>query len=147
MESNEVLLLLQGLETAGEKVLTIRQEVVDLDRRRNSNREAIRSLKNMSKVKDMSSEKVWIAVGNTFLHIPFTLAEERLEQDQKALDISINKLRSRLKDRVNDLRDIEGKKELQGFGLKALDRHELEMVHQTIQSNIPQTKKFDANQF
>ena len=34
------------------------------------------------------------------------------------MDITINKLRSKLKDRVNDLRDIEGNEELKGFGLK-----------------------------
>eukprot|EP00088_Acartia_fossae_P004416 TRINITY_DN1188_c0_g1_i6.p1 TRINITY_DN1188_c0_g1~~TRINITY_DN1188_c0_g1_i6.p1 ORF type:complete len:162 (-),score=19.56 TRINITY_DN1188_c0_g1_i6:181-624(-) len=147
MANNEVIKLLQDLENAGEKVLSIRQEIIDLDRRRNSNREAIRSIKNMAKTKDISTEKAWIAIGNTFIQIPAKNAEKRLEQDQKELDVAINKLRSRLKDRVNDLRDIEGKEELKGFGLKALDKDELDMVHQTIQSNIPQKKMYDANQF
>ena len=36
--------LLEDIERAGEKVLSTRQEIIDLDRRRNSNREAIRGL-------------------------------------------------------------------------------------------------------
>ena len=36
--------LLEDIERAGEKVLATRQEIIDLDRRRNSNREAIRGL-------------------------------------------------------------------------------------------------------
>ena len=43
-----------------------------------------------------------------------------LRTDQTNLDISVNKLRSELKDKVNRLRELEGREGLKGFGLKAL---------------------------
>jgi len=135
---NQIIRLFEDLESAGEKVLSDRQEVVDLDRRRNSNRQAIRALQQSSKAQykgDLS--KTWIAVGNTFLKIPTSNAKNMLESDQKLLDISVNKLRSKLKDDVNRLRDLEGKEELKGFGLQALSRDDLALVNKTIQDNIP----------
>ena len=42
--------------------------------------------------------KTWIAVGNTFLKIPSSKARNMLESDQKLLDVSVNKLRSKLKE-------------------------------------------------
>ena len=44
---------------------------------------------------------------------------------------------------MNELREKEGREELKGFGLKALSKDELAMVHQTIQSNIPPTKMYN----
>jgi hypothetical protein len=60
-----------------------------------------------------------------------------LAKDQRELDITVNLLRSSLKDKVNSLREKEGREELKGFGLKALSRDELSMVQQTIKDNIP----------
>ena len=78
-----------------------------MDRRRNSNREAIRNLKNLAKsggktfveiitiwlkkysqndfnfnffFVDFNEKKIWIAIGNTFLEIKGNQALERLEQ-------------------------------------------------------------------
>ena len=52
--------------------------------------------------------------------------------DQVELDRSINVLRSGLKDKVNALRDAEGKEELRGFGLEALSKQEMDGVRQAI---------------
>jgi len=145
---NQIISLFEDLEFCGEKVLSTRQEIVDLDRRRNSNREAIRNLQRASKQHYKGDErKAWIAVGNTFLKIPSAKARTFLEQDQKQLDIEVNKLRSKLKDHVNELRDREGQEELKGFGLTALSKEELGLVHQTIQDHIPPTPKYHFSQF
>lgn len=48
------------------------------------------------------------------------------------LDSGINVLRSNLKQKVNDLRDAEGKEELKGFGLRAVSADELAAVRQVI---------------
>ena len=48
------------------------------------------------------------------------------------LDSEINKLRSDLKVKVNNLCEIEGKPDLKGLGLKALDKEEVGAVRQVI---------------
>ena len=107
--------------------MSARQEVVDLDRKRNSNREAIRALEKMAKEHHKGeASKAWLAMGNSFFRLPNKGAMDMLKTDQTNLDISVNKLRSELKDKVNRLRELEGREGLKGFGLKALSKDELQ---------------------
>ena len=76
-------------------------------------------------------------MGNMFLKLPNSQSREMLTKDQKELDITVNLLRSSLKDKVNSLREKEGREELKGFGLKALSGDELRLVQQTIRDNFP----------
>ena len=46
-------------------------------------------------------------------------------KDQVRLDSEINKIRSELKVKVNQLREKEGREELQGFDLQALSKEEM----------------------
>ena len=48
--------------------------------------------------------------------------------DQVRLDCEINKTRSKLKVKVNQLREKEGREELQGFNLQALSKEEMNGV-------------------
>ena len=48
--------------------------------------------------------------------------------DQVRLDCEINKTRSELKVKVNQLREKEGREELQGFNLQALSKEEMNGV-------------------
>jgi hypothetical protein len=68
-----------------------------------------------------------------------------LAKDQKQLDISVNLMRSSLKDKVNSLRDKEGREELKGFGLKALSRDELSLVQKTIRDHVPPTAMYKVS--
>ena len=65
-----------------------------------------------------------------------------LKNDQQELDISVNKLRSELKIDVNTLREKEGKEELKGFGLNALDKEEFKAVNGVIRANAQPTPMF-----
>ena len=113
--------------------MSARQEVVDLDRKRNSNREAIRALEKMAKEHHKGeASKAWLAMGNSFFRLPNKGAMDMLKTDQTNLDISVNKLRSELKDKVNRLRELEGREGLKGFGLKALSKDELTAVDTAI---------------
>ena len=112
--------------------MSARQEVVDLDRKRNSNREAIRALEKMAKEHYKEASKAWLAMGNSFFRLPNKGAMDMLKTDQTNLDISVNKLRSELKDKVNRLRELEGREGLKGFGLKALSKDELTAVDTAI---------------
>ena len=71
-------------------------------------------------------------MGNSFFCLPNRKASEMVKKDQVHLDKDINILRSDLKVKVNQLREKEGKKELQGFGLKALSKEEMTAVGQVV---------------
>ena len=113
---------LREIEEAAEEVLSDKQEIVDLDRKRCQNREAIRA------TTTSSSSSQWLAMGNCFFKLPQDKAKTLLQKDQYRLDVEINTLRSNLKPKVNNLRDKEGQPELKGHGSKALDRHEIQAV-------------------
>jgi len=131
-----ILAALAEIELAAEEVLSSKQEIIDLDRKRNSNREAIRALENEAKSHYKGSgSKSWLAMGNSFFRLPNRSAVDMLKTDQKKLDISVNTLRSGLKDKVNTLRDKEGKEELKGFGLVALSKEESTSINNVIRGD------------
>ena len=116
---------------------------VFLDRKRNSNREAIRSLEKEAKAHFKGgNSKSWLAMGNSFFRLPNRNAVNMLKKDQHELDISVNKLRSELKIDVNNLREKEGKEELKGFGLNALSKEEFKAVNGVIRANAQPTPKY-----
>ena len=127
-----VLEHLREIEEAAEEVLSEKQEIVDLDRKRNQNREAIRALsrKPQENSSNESNDKAWLAMGNCFFELPKKKALNLLEQDQVKLDSEINSLRSDIKVKVNNLRDKEGKSELTSFNLKAMNKEEMAAVRQ-----------------
>merc|ERR1712080_534037 len=103
--------------------------------KRNQNREAIRALSKSSQENTAMKEenqKCWLAMGNCFFQLPKNKSQELLKQDQNRLDSEINKLRSDIKVKVNNLRDKEGKDELKSFNLKAMTQEEMSALHQVI---------------
>jgi hypothetical protein len=133
VEQAGLLQMLAEVEQAAEEVLATKQEVVDLDRKRNSNREAIRALERQAKEHYKGeASKSWLAMGNSFFRLPNRGAVAMLKADQVNLDLSVNKLRTELKDCVYKLRELEGKEELKGFGLKAMGKEELAAIDTVI---------------
>ena len=138
-----VLKLLTDIERSAEDILSSKQEIVDLDRKRNSNREAIRALEKEAKTHYKGSDsKCWLAMGNSFFRLPNKNAVNLLKKDQQQLDISVNTQRSELKEKVGRLREKEGKEELKGFGLKALSSEELTAVNGVIRANAQPTPMY-----
>ncbi|KAJ8041964.1 p53 and DNA damage-regulated protein 1 [Holothuria leucospilota] len=123
-----VLRHLGELEELAEEVLTAKQQIVDLDKKRNQNREALRALQNKRKASSKES-KEWVCFGNTFLKLPHCKTEEMLKEDQKQLDTEIEKLRDELKPKVKRLRDMEGLPDVKGFDLKSLTKEEALAIH------------------
>ncbi|XP_034023245.1 p53 and DNA damage-regulated protein 1 [Thalassophryne amazonica] len=127
-ESQRVLEFLTEVEEAAEDVLTTKQQIVDLDTKRNRNREALNALKN-----EMSgSEKVKVCFGSMFIKLPKTKTTEIIQKDQEQLDKEINDLRKELKAKVNHLNEIQGKPELRGYNLSPLSRDELKAINSLI---------------
>ncbi|XP_067007861.1 p53 and DNA damage-regulated protein 1 [Anabrus simplex] len=113
---------LSEVEELGEDILTDRQEIVALDRRRNHNREAIRALTTPSE------NKAWMTIGSLLVKLPTEKATEVLKKDQVQLDVEINKIRSNLKVKVNRLRDLEHQSPVPGLMLKAMSPQEISTI-------------------
>ncbi|XP_030831883.1 p53 and DNA damage-regulated protein 1 [Strongylocentrotus purpuratus] len=132
-DTNFVLTHLGELEALAEEILTEKQQIVDLDRKRNQSREAVRALKNQtefpSNQKSKKEVKTWVGFGNTFIKLPAKNVKTMLTEDQKKLDEEINELRNGLKPKVAKLREMEGQEEKKGFDLKAMSRDEMKAVY------------------
>nr|DBA21970.1 TPA: hypothetical protein GDO54_013075 [Pyxicephalus adspersus] len=123
-----VLNYLQEVEKKAEDVLVDRRQIVDLDMRRNQNREALRAL---SKDTD-KSETVTVCFGGMFIELPKNKTMEMIHQDQEQLDLEINAVRAQLKEKVNRLYEAQGKPELKGFNLTALDPAEMKAINKVL---------------
>ncbi|KAM6928394.1 p53 and DNA damage-regulated protein 1 [Xenentodon cancila] len=124
-ESQRVLEFLTEIEEAAEDVFSSRQQIVDLDTKRNRNREALNALKH-----EMSdSEKVKVCFGNMFITFPKSQTREMIQKDQEQLDKEINDLRKGLKAKVNRLNDMQGKPELRGYNLSPLSSDEIKAIN------------------
>nr|KAG5709664.1 hypothetical protein BaRGS_027689 [Batillaria attramentaria] len=67
---------LAQVEGVAEDILADKQKLIDLDRRRNKTREAMRILQ-----KDKTEEKKWICFGNMFIKVEKKKASRLLEHD------------------------------------------------------------------
>ena len=103
------------IEELAEEILTDRAQIIDYDKKRNGNREAINA------IKDNSSKKQWFCVGNLFIKIPEEQAKQILVEDQQKIEAEMNKLRNNLKPKVKKLHELEGLPEVKGFDLKGMN--------------------------
>ncbi|KAM8945766.1 p53 and DNA damage-regulated protein 1 [Pelodytes ibericus] len=124
----KVLTYLQEVEAIAEDVLSDRRQIVDLDMKRNQNREALRALSRDS----VQHEKVTVCFGNMFIQLPKNKTKEMIERDQEQLDMEINKLRTNLKMKVNQLYEAQGKPELKGFNLTPLSPDEVKAISKVL---------------
>lgn len=128
---------LEEVEAAAEDILSDRQEIITLDRRRNTNREALRQLAGDGRTGDGTAGKtgdsrMWICVGNMFLRMPKGFVKDSIEKEQKHLDTEINNLRNGLRSKVNHLNDLEHKQATVGTSLKPLSPEEWQAVRQVM---------------
>ncbi|KAI9105471.1 hypothetical protein DFS34DRAFT_644282 [Phlyctochytrium arcticum] len=121
------------LERLAEDVLTERQLIVDLDRRRNENRMALRALThgNMK-----SEKKADFFAGGLFMKLPKDDAAALLQKDQKAIDAEIERLRDSIKSRTREL-ELKEKGNLdrmKGYQLKGIKKNEMNTIarHPTV---------------
>ncbi|CAB4054293.1 unnamed protein product [Lepeophtheirus salmonis] len=118
------------IEAAAEEILSSRQEIVDLDRKRQSNREALVGLKKSAKSHWNGEEsESWLALGNTFyIALPNRISTHLLEKDGVKFNTEINKQRSNLKVQLHELNDKEEgvySSSLLGMNLSPLDKDEI----------------------
>lgn len=121
---------LADIESTAETILADKEQVVELDRRRQKNREALRALQKL----DDHVRKPWVCIGNMFMKIPKERTTELLQQEQAKLEEEIASLRKKLKKNVQLLRELEGKSEVQGFSLEPLSREEMQAINKVMGS-------------
>jgi len=126
MDASKIVTCLADLEEAAEDILTDRQTIIDLDRTRNGNREALRHLRKQEE------KKSWIIMGSTFFKLDTESVETILNKDQEKLDKEINDLRDNLKKKMDRIKDLEGRPALKGFDLKPLNRDEMSAIYRNI---------------
>ena len=114
---------LKQSENLGEEVLADQQQIVELDKRRQATREAIRAVR-----KDKESRKMWVMMGDEFVEVEKEMLKEWLENDQKVLDKEIGSVRDGLKDKVQALKRLEGEEIPSGFFLNAIKKNELSNI-------------------
>ncbi|XP_076878120.1 p53 and DNA damage-regulated protein 1 [Brachyhypopomus gauderio] len=127
MDSQRMIEYLMEVEIAAEDILADKQQIIDLDARRNRNREALNALRST----DMTSQKdkVKVCFGNMFIKFSTENTKAMIQKDQEQLDREINDLRKRLKAKVSSLNDLQGKSELQGYNLSPLSSEELNAIN------------------
>ncbi|KAM9860041.1 p53 and DNA damage-regulated protein 1 isoform 2-T2 [Aulostomus maculatus] len=99
--SQQAVYYLSEVEEAAEDVLTSKQQIMDLDTKRNRNREALHALK----TEVSNSENVRVCFGSMFIKVPKSKSMEMIHKDQEQLDKEINDLRKGLKAKVNRLNE------------------------------------------
>ncbi|XP_076549062.1 uncharacterized protein LOC117601159 [Osmia lignaria lignaria] len=127
-EYRKALKHIQQVEEKAGEILTDRQEIIALDKRRNDDRVGMRALQKAG------SNKTWITVGPLLLKMSSKTAEELLVKDQKECEIEINKIRSNLKIKVNELRDLELNPPVPGLMLQPMSHKEMSAIKQVLGS-------------
>ncbi|KAJ1967206.1 hypothetical protein IWQ62_002000 [Dispira parvispora] len=115
-------------EVLGENILTDRQLIIDYDRRRNGNREALRALKNTTDTKS------WVSLGDMFIRLPNTSATTMVKEvDNERLVQEVEEVRERILRNTQKLEEMEGSETqhhkegtfLKSFDLKPITAAEL----------------------
>ncbi|KAI8593094.1 hypothetical protein BDZ88DRAFT_405471 [Geranomyces variabilis] len=120
------------LERLAEDILIQKQLIIDLDRRRNDNRVALRSISATS-----APKKTHFFAGGLFIKLPTPTVKSFLSTDQVNIDAEIDRLRTSMKAQSRELELLEkgAVKANKGFDLKGMRREDLEGIakHPTVQ--------------
>ena len=102
------------IEELAEEILTDRAQIIDFDKKRNGNREALRETRMNPR------DKQWICIGNLFLKISQTHVTEMLKNDQNQIEIEIANVHNGLKPKLKKLHELEGLPYTDSFDLKSI---------------------------
>ncbi|KAF0472039.1 p53 and DNA damage-regulated protein 1 [Gigaspora margarita] len=118
----EYVPILAERERIAEDILTNKQLIIDYDRTRNANREALNKLK-----KEKDEKKVWVNLGEFFIKMDKNNVKTYIEKDQESLDSGISSLRETVKEKMAELEKLEtgDDKISKGFKLRGISSDEL----------------------
>ncbi|CAG8686061.1 8375_t:CDS:2 [Dentiscutata erythropus] len=118
----EYIPILAERERIAEDILTNKQLIIDYDRTRNTNREALNKLK-----KEKDKKKVWVNLGEFFIKMDKDSVKTYIEKDQESLDSGISSLRESVKEKMTELEKLEtgDDKISKGFKLRGISSDDL----------------------
>lgn len=119
---DELTKLLTQIELTADDIIDTKHQIVDLDAKRHKNREALNALRDL---KANQKTKNWVCVGDMFIRLNQNDTRNIIFDDQYRMETGIEKLREQLSEKVNKLRELEGKPEITGFNLKPLNKQEI----------------------
>lgn len=111
---------MKQLEFLGHEVLAAKKRLVDLDRDRQSYREAWRAVKKQRTMLEGQTKTYMFVSPRVFVQQSTEAAENLIKEDLDETEKDIEETREELKKHVDELRKFEGKKDLTelGFNLK-----------------------------
>lgn len=127
----ELTKLLTSIELTADDIVDTKQQLINLDARRHKTREALNTVKEQLKNKNTNTNKKhWVCVGDMFIRLNTNDTRNTILDDQYHTEQGVEKLRVELKEKVDKLRQLEGKPELTGFHLKPLKKEEIASFRQ-----------------
>ncbi|CAG8610461.1 16719_t:CDS:2 [Funneliformis mosseae] len=120
----EYISILSEHERLAEDILTNKQLIIDYDRTRNTNREALNILK---KEPLKSQKKVWVNLGEFFIKLEKDNVKSYIEKDQTNLEKEISSLRDTIKQKTTELEKSETGEisKMKGFELQGISASDL----------------------
>jgi len=114
------------VEKVADEILLDKAELVQMDKRRQENRQALRNLQKYHNTNnDIMSKKVYLSFGRTFVRLPTDKARKLIENDQQVLDEEIRQTRAGLRPKMEKLYELEQSDE----ALKTLAAFKLDPVN------------------
>ena len=81
--NEKLMIYLREVEELAEDILSDKQEIVDLDRKRHANREALSALDKQAKTGWKGDQtKTWVSMNNCFIQLPNKTATGLIKKDQ-----------------------------------------------------------------
>lgn len=123
---DELAKLLTKVELTADDIIDSKQQIVDLDARRHKTREALSQLRDLrARDPNPNHRKYWLCVGDMFIRLNGNETKNWISEDHYQTENSIDKLRDELREKVDKLRELEGKPEVTGLHLKPLSKQEI----------------------
>jgi len=122
MPDGRVFEIVYKNEKVADRILCIKQELVDWDKKRQGNREALRELRKSE------DKKCWITVGSMLVQMERLKAIDILTKEQVEIEKEVSKLRDEQLILVKQHKDLEMDKMPSGFDLKPMKPSEMNVL-------------------
>jgi chaperonin cofactor prefoldin len=113
------------MEEIAEEIMSLKHQLTDFDKRRQSNKEALTAMKTQ-KVGD--TKPTWVCAGDFFVRMPAGTVRSVIDKEQAKIEEEIEEARKMIKDKATELKTMEGKlNQVGGFQLKGMTLEDLKV--------------------
>ncbi|VDN02310.1 unnamed protein product [Thelazia callipaeda] len=120
-ETKELINKMTEWESLGQGIIMGQKIIVELDKRRQKCREALRKLRQESKDRTKRRSKSWLCFGDTtFVKVASDKATQMIEDDIKIIETTLEGTREEIRRRVDELKKMENSKSLDQLGFNLL---------------------------